>query len=281
MDEKIVISSPADLKLKKKKMRAGRAESLHIVSDFDATLTKYFVNGRKIPSLMAFIREYNYLSPEFSKGSFALLDKYHPFERDETISLEDRCSMMTAWRNEHVALMQDHGLNKTVLKKLISEQALHSRDGFEDFLKTARDAKIPLLIFSAGIADLIEGFLEKENLFFPNIHIVSNHFSFDEKGTVAGYDSAVIHSLNKDELLIRRTPYFEEIKKRRNVILLGDGIADLKMIRGMEHDVVLSIGFLNDNAEENLELFKDHFDVIILNDGGMIGVNKILKEIVF
>ena len=41
------------------------------------------------------------------------------------------------------------------------------------------------------------------------------------------------------------TPFASDIKNRRNVIVLGDSLGDVRMSRGVSHDVVLNIGYLN------------------------------------
>jgi len=121
-------------------------------------------------------------------------------------------------------------------------------------------------------------FLDKHDLLTPNVHIVSNFCTFDETGKVIEVPSSFIHTLNKNEIEITNRPYYQEIKDRKNVILLGDRIDDLGMVEGLEHDVVLKIGFYNCDSQ-TLEEYKKHFDLIITNDGTMEEVNKLLKSI--
>ena len=64
------------------------------------------------------------------------------------------------------------------------------------------------------------------------------------------------------------------------MILLGDNLEDIGMIEGFDYENLIKIGFLNENVEENLLEFKKNFDAIILNDGEMDFVNKLLKEII-
>jgi len=86
--------------------------------------------------------------------------------------------------------------------------------------------------------------------------------------------------LNKKEIFVKDFPAFSDVKERKNVILLGDGVDDIDMIEGFDYDNLIKIGFLNENVEENLPEFKKNFDAIILNDEEMDFVNKILKEII-
>jgi 5'-nucleotidase len=109
--------------------------------------------------------------------------------------------------------------------------------------------------------------------------VISNFFKFDENGNVLGYGGKVVHSLNKSEMQLEQTPHYEKIAKRKNILLLGDSIDDLDMVKGMKFDNLLKIGFLNAKPKKNLEDYKKAFDVVILNDGPMSFVNKLLKEI--
>ena len=51
------------------------------------------------------------------------------------------------------------------------------------------------------------------------------------------------------------------------------------MIEGFDYDNMIAIGFLNENVEQNLEVFKDMFDVVLLEDGDFSFVNEFVKEI--
>ena len=68
--------------------------------------------------------------------------------------------------------------------------------------------------------------------------------------------------------------------RRKNVLLLGDSLGDLGMIEGFEYDNLISVGFLNENIEENLHAYKENFDIVIMNDGSMNYVNGLIKKIV-
>jgi len=67
--------------------------------------------------------------------------------------------------------------------------------------------------------------------------------------------------------------------KRKNVILLGDLVADVGMIEGFPYKNLIKIGFLNENVDERLKEFKKNYDVVIINDGDMNYVNELVGEI--
>lgn len=55
-----------------------------------------------------------------------------------------------------------------------------------------------------------------------------------------GYKKPVIHVLNKQEFI-----YDAHTNFRRNVLVMGDFLEDIAMVRHTEHDIVLKIGYLN------------------------------------
>jgi len=74
--------------------------------------------------------------------------------------------------------------------------------------------------------------------------------------------------------------FFKEIKNRKNVVLLGDNVEDIEMVKGFDYDNIIKIGFLNKDVEKNIGNYKKAFDIVILNDSNMNYVNSLMKEIV-
>jgi 5'-nucleotidase len=85
--------------------------------------------------------------------------------------------------------------------------------------------------------------------------------------------------LNKDKTVIQNLPVFNVIKNRKNILLLGDSLDDIGMIKGFDYNNLIKIGFLNENIEENLEHYKYNFDIIILNGYTMDYINVLLREL--
>lgn len=79
------------------------------------------------------------------------------------------------------------------------------RDGSAEAFMKLRDQHIPLVIVSAGIGDIIELILERENLLTSNVTIVSNFLKFTENKingtlTIQGYkETQLVHIFNKNE----------------------------------------------------------------------------------
>jgi 5'-nucleotidase len=275
----VSIKDPKNLEKKINKFKTDGVTSFHIVADFDRTLTKAFVNG-KTHTFYELIRAGNYLSPEYVKKAYALYDKYRPIEISGTISREEKCKKMVEWWSRHWKLMIESGMNLDVIKDIISKNKVQIREGALELFDVLAENKIPILIFSASIGNFIEEYLRSVGKLTKNVHIISNFFKFDKCGKAIGYTEPFIHILNKDETHVKEHVYQNEITKRRNVILLGDQLEDLDMIKGIKHECIIRIGFLNADVENLIDKYNNCFDAIILNDGPMDYVNSLIKEII-
>jgi len=255
------------------------AGKLYVLADFDNTLTKAFVGGKRVPSLISVLRGGDYLSPEYRKKAHALYEKYHAFENDQRLSLNERKEKMQEWWKEHFDLLISCGLRKDDLNRVINESGIELREGAKEFFATLQEKGVPLIIISSsGIGDIIELILVKNNVDLKNIKIITNRFNYDENGKVISVKQPVIHSLNKDE-----TSFEEETAQtlvgRNNVILLGDSLGDTAMMAGRSNERVLKVGFLNEKISEQKQAYEQNFDAIVVNDGDLSLVNRIINKI--
>ncbi|MEK6935546.1 MAG: tetratricopeptide repeat protein, partial [Nanoarchaeota archaeon] len=78
--ENIIVRNKKELEEKIKKFSDSGKNNLHVISDFDRTLTNAFVNGEGVPSLISVLRNGNYLTQDYSRKAHALHDKYYPIE---------------------------------------------------------------------------------------------------------------------------------------------------------------------------------------------------------
>ena len=282
MSENILISNPINLENLKKAISKERIEKLHILTDFDRTLTSSFVNGEKVPSLISILRNGDYLTPDYAEKANQLYDKYYPIEVNPNISMEEKKKAMHEWWTTHFDLLIKSGLDKNDIVDIVKSEKIKFRDGFSDFADILKQNNIPLVIMSScGLgSNAISMCLEREGKLYDNIHIISNLCKWDEKGNAIEFQKPIIHIMNKDETAIQNFPAFEKIKDRKNVLLLGDSIGDIGMIKGFDYNYLIKIGFLEENVEENLESYKENYDVLMLNNSSMEYINKLLKEII-
>ncbi|MDD4271306.1 MAG: hypothetical protein PHF50_00695 [Patescibacteria group bacterium] len=278
----IIITSPKKLKKTIAALARTGARKIHVLADFDNTLTKAYVNGKKVNSLISVLRDEKYLTPDYPEKSYALYYKYHPIEDSYKVSPTKKKRAMNEWWSKHFKLLIESDLTKKDIARAVKSDNIRLRDGGVDFFKLLRINKIPLVIMSAsGLGDeSVKASLRQSKIQSNNIYIISNTLIWDKKGRMIGFKKPIIHSANKDEAKIKNFPViWRKMKKRKNVILLGDRLGDVDMVTGFNYDHLIKIGFYNHDEKENLKQFKKKFDITILNDSSLDYVNQLLKEI--
>lgn len=280
-EENVFISNSERLERVKNEMIEDGLDSIHILADFDKTLTRQFVSGKEVPSLISILRDHNYLTPDYPEKAHALYDKYHAIEIDNNIPKEERMKAMHEWWSKHYQLLIESRLNKKDVVSAVESGHVEFRDGVLDFFDFLKDKNVPLVIISsAGLGkEAIEMYIENTGRLYDNVHIVSNEFEWDAGGYIVKVKEPIIHAMNKNETTLQEFPFFEEIKDRKNVVLIGDSLDDLGMVEGFEYKNLLSVGFLNKKVEENLENYKKIFDAVITGDSDFSFINNLLNKI--
>lgn len=276
----IIIPNPQSFNEKLQNIIAGWPERFHVIADFDRTLTKAFAEGKPTVSLITRLQN-GFYPPEYAERSNALFHTYHPIEIDPNVSLDEKKKAMTKRWDKQFNLMLEYGLTREIIKQAMASESSTFREwGKELFILLAKK-NIPIIILSAsGLGyESIYYCLEYEQVLTENISIISNAFIRDENGKAIGVREPVIHSFNKDETIIKNFPIYEEIKDRKNILLLGDSLGDVDMAKGFDYDHILKIWFLNNDSPEHREKYSEVYDLLILYDGDMEEVNRIIKLI--
>ena len=234
--------------------------TIHVVTDFDRTIT---VGNSE--SSWSVLSKSELVPKEYVKERQEFYNYYRPYEIDETLDYETKNKLMIEWWNKHINLFIKYKLKESVINDAARNLRVMSfREGPKEFLESMRDRNIPVIIISAGIGNFIEQFLIKNNCNFDNIYIISNFIKFKD-GIAVGVCENVIHSLNKNEVSLPNDVK-EMIKDRPNIILLGDSISDIRMVKEEDREDTLKIGFLEEKIEENKIYFKKSFDVVATNN---------------
>ncbi len=276
----ILIPNPQDFNEKLQYIIAWWPEHFHVIADFDRTLTKAFAEGKPTVSLITRLQNWFY-PPEYAEKSNAIFHKYHPIEIDSTIPLDEKKKAMEKRWDEQFTLMIEYGLTRKIIQEAMASEETNFRPWCGEFFDTLHDNTIPLIILSAsGLGyDSIYYCLKHENKLYDNIDIISNDFVRDESGKAIGVREPIIHSFNKDETVVKDFPIYDEIKDRKNILLLGDGLWDAHMADGFDYENIIKIWFLNNDTPESREKFSETFDLVILGDWSMDEVNKIVEKI--
>jgi 5'-nucleotidase len=276
----ISINNPEKFELKRMAFIEGKAENIHVLTDFDKTLTKGIYNGQPVPSVISLLRIGNYISLEYSQQATALSDHYRKIEFDPNIPHDVKKKAMKEWWTKHFRLLIKSGLKKEHLEKIVEDERLEFRDGALEFLDYLNERKIPLLIISSsGVGETIPMLLEKYGRKHENIHIITNFYDWKQNGIARKIQTPIIHGMNKDEGSLRRHPAFKFVNQRKNVLLLGDSIGDLKMVHGFKYKNLISVGFLEERVEENSAAYKEAFDVVLGDNADFAFINKLIREI--
>ncbi|XVF40983.1 hypothetical protein PTKIN_Ptkin01aG0244300 [Pterospermum kingtungense] len=292
-----VINDPQSLNHKISAIRNAGPSKLQVIADFDATLTRYWINGQRGQSSHGLLQQGN---PKYDAKRQALFEYYHPLEFSPTIPLEEKTKLMEEWWGKTHGLLIEGGLTYDAIKNSVASANIAFRDGVVELFEFLEETDVPVLIFSAGLEDIIEEVLrQKVYRSFKNIKVVSNQMVFDNCGHLVSFKGKLIHSLNKNEhALGMAAPLHDQtddidspvtdnasMKQRTNVLLLGDHIGDLGMSDGLNYENRISVGFLNDNIEKNLESYRNAFDIVYLscfvlqNDAPMWGVLKLATQL--
>lgn len=238
------------------KIKDWNKDNVYVLTDFDRTLT-----AGDSESSWGVLATSGSMLQEYNEERTKLYQKYRPIEIDETIDFETKNKLMIEWWEQHINLLIKYKLTEDVIKKATTSiDVMKFRDGAIDLLGNLYKNDIPVIIMSAGIGNFIEQFLLENNCYFSNIYIISNFIKF-ENGYAVGICEDIIHSLNKREDLLP-DKIKEKIKDRKNVILLGDQLADITMISEENRNNALKIGFCEENVKDNLKYFERDFDVV-------------------
>lgn len=285
----LVVGDPVLLHNKLAAIRSAGPQKLQVIADFDATLTKFWVNGTRGQSSHGLLQQDN---PEYDAKRQQLYEHYHPLEFSPTLGLEEKRKLMVEWWGKTHALLIEGGLTYESIKQSVANANIAFREGVSELFEFLEERDIPVLIFSAGLADIIEEVLrQKLRRSFKNVKIVSNRMVFNN-GQLVSFKGKLIHSLNKNEhALDMAAPVHERfgdidgptddndlLKKRTNVLLLGDHTGDLGMSDGLNYDTRISVGFLNHNVENSLSCYREAFDVVLMNDAPMWEVIKVVSH---
>ena len=280
-NNKIIGKDYSKIKKKFEVLREGGSKKLQIISDFDRTISRYFLLDGKTKGESCHGVLKNCELPNFAEQATKLSEKYYPMEISTELSLKEKIKACEEWWGANHSLLINLGLTREKLKRAVdlSVGEIILRDGYKKWVDFLEEYNVPLLIFSAGIADVIEGILQNLEYKNTNVKILSNKMKFDENtNKLIGFNENLIHTFNKGLVA------FEDLEKiidmeRKNIILVGDSEGDVKMADGIDANVVFKIGFLNQNVEKLLDKYLEIYDIVLLNDPDMKFVDMFTKKV--
>uniref|UniRef100_A0A0K8SWY5 5'-nucleotidase n=1 Tax=Lygus hesperus TaxID=30085 RepID=A0A0K8SWY5_LYGHE len=261
------------------KMVKDGKEKLQIITDFDRTLSKYHHNGESTKSSYGVFEAIPILPPAFLEGTSQLYKKFRAIEDDPKMTIADKLPHMEDWWKKSEELYIGMPCSEKLIDQAVTDSNVHLRTGSESAFARLQKERVPVLVFSAGLGDIVVAILKRHNILYDNVHVVSNFFKIDNE-KVAGFDGELIHVYNKNQHAIENTSYFKDLAHHPNIILMGDSLGDANMNEGVQDQgEVLKIGFLSIHIEEYLPQYLEHFDIVLLDDQTMDVFNALLDKI--
>uniref|UniRef100_A0A3B1IUS9 5'-nucleotidase n=1 Tax=Astyanax mexicanus TaxID=7994 RepID=A0A3B1IUS9_ASTMX len=258
-------------------IRSAGPGKLQVISDFDMTLTRFAYNGNRCPTTHSKIL-FNILIYIYIKKN--KIGHYYPIEIDDTRSVEEKTPLMVEWWTKAHNLLVEQQIGKDQLAEAVRESNAMLREGYQGFFDLLKHHSIPLLIFSAGVGDILEEVIRHNGVFHPNVRVFSNYMEYNEKGVLCAFKEPLIHTFNKKESALLNPDMFGQLQDRPNILLLGDSLGDLTMADGIQNaQNILRIGYLNDKVEERRSAYVDSYDIVLEKDETLEVPNAILNYI--
>ena len=248
-------------------------DNYYVVLDFDNTIT----SKKSLNSWMA-IADFEIYGEEFKKQIEELNDKYEPIELDYTLDDSTKEQYMEQWYQESMDILYQYQLTYSKLQKALQKENMQFRKGAKEFLDKLQQEKVPVIILSAGIGNVIEEFLKKYQCYHDNIFIISNFIQFKEDN-MQKFTAPMLHSMNKKVKGSLPDKLQNTVKEKQYVILCGDIIEDIQMIEKEELDKAITIGFLNNKLDENLKFYNQNYDIVLTEEEACFQeVEKIIRK---
>lgn len=252
---------------------------LQVVTDFDLTLTKQHINGTHVLSSFGMFRTSKQLPQHYFDGAKEMYNKYRPIEIDPYISVEEKADAMLEWMRGANDLLKGIEFDPDEIEVVALEFGNVLRDGTEKMFKKLHKAKVPIVVFSAGLGDMVEAILRRHGTFYDNIQIISNYLKYNGNKLDGFKNDVLIHAFNKNECALDKE-HMKMLEHRQNVLLMGDTIGDAHMVEGLKDTkAVLKIGFLYEHVEASLDSFMEKFDIVLVDDQTMQVPTEILQSI--
>lgn len=159
------------LRRKVRAMQKDGADSLFVIADFDRTLTTAL--GHSCHMMLSNCKA---LSEAYRSKTEALYKEYYPLEVSHTLTREEKIPLMKEWYHKNHTLLLSEGLTHQHLREAVEAGNTELRPGSEQLVQLLDRRNVPLLVFSAGIGNIIDIFLTKRlgGRIPGNTHIVSN-----------------------------------------------------------------------------------------------------------
>lgn len=261
------------IKEEKLKQISLTPNNFYVIMDFDKTISTIDSEDS-----WTVIQNPKIMNPKLNIESTKLAEKYYPIEMDYTLASSLKSTYMQDWYLKTMNLYYQYGLTYDKLVECVKCGNITLRDGLKELLSYFYENKIPVIILSAGIGNVITQVLDLNACFYDNIHIISNFFSF-ENNMLMPFNEPILHTCNK-KISTLPDHLKKQILDKEHILLFGDFIEDIHMVPKEDLYKTLSFGFLEKNVKANLEFYKNAFDIVLTDNCSFNEVRSILNNII-
>lgn len=173
---------------------------------------------------------------------------------------------------EYIKLLKEKNLDSEIIKEAVRKTNLQLRDGTKEFLKKMNEMNIPVIIISCGLENIIKEYLKFNSCDYDNISIYANYCNIDGKGKNDIYQ---ITPYNKNQITFLDNLKIK-VETKKYILLLGDKVDDVNMVTKEKLENTVTVGFLDKKIEQNLELYKTTFDIVLTHDASFEELQEIL-----
>ena len=253
---------------KEKLKEFSETNNFFVIIDFDHTLTT-----RESIASMGIIPQF--LGGECLKERIKIFEYYRPLELDYTIEENKKREIMREWAGKSFRLLSKYLTSQKIIEDALKDANIYLRLGAKEFLKDLYNKNVPVIIMSAGVGNLIKEFLKINGVLFDNMILISNFFEIKDGKSYINTEN-LISSSNKN---YSRVP--QEIRKvlnnKEKILLCGDIVEDIRMIDDEQINKTLTIGFLDYNIDNNLDIYNKNFDIVLTGDEDFYSIKEVLN----
>lgn len=285
----VTVNPPAWERKVQHVLEAGH-EKVFLVLDFDRTVTRCFLeDGSKSLDCHDILASIPKITRDCRQKMEDMMEKYYPIEIHPTMTREEKVPYIAEWYSMVNALLAAQNITRDDVSAAVAGcKRFCLRSGVQEVFGIANRRRIPIVILSAGLGNVIEEVIlqkiwtpqGKKGDDWPNVRVLSNTLQWDENGNHTGFSEPLIHMYNKS---LQDAPgdLRKLIEGRHVGILCGDAVNDVHMAQGHETSELLKVGFLNEKAEQRLPNYigPGGYDRVVLYDGTYEPVLEVLRRL--
>ena len=227
---------------------------------------------------------------------------YYPIETSEHLTREEKVPKMVEWyARVNELFIKDklvRGDVAVAVSAALRDSRVRLRPGFAELLAFCTTYAVPLVVFSAGIGDVLLEVLRQGlgGACPPVMQVVSNFMVFQSANggagaapsaddVLVGWSEPLIQPFNKSSVHLRalessdRVGYYHDVVRRQNAILVGDSLGDAAMGDGIPHAAKLSFGLLNAGIEALMPQYMATYDAVMTDDAPLTPVLNLLAKV--